>query len=578
MNPEPFYFGPGHRPLLGWFHAPGGAWRDTAIVLCPPLGYQHLASYRTMRMLAARLSGLGFAVVRFDYPGMGDSGGDEHESGLVRDWIEAIHLAGAEARRLSGATRTAAVGLGVGGMLAATAGSQHPFDALVLWAPVESGRKFIRELRLLQAAGENATSVVGGLEAGGFVYPDALVHDIEALELVPPGVAPAPRVLLAVRDDLPPLHRVEERLRDAGADVTVAPMPGMQLLLDVATIAVIPPETAIGRIADWISRTFPAGGTRPESGTELTTRATLKVAASTAAVIEEAAIIGTDGLFGIVTEPVELPAKETALLLLNTGRDRHIGTSRMWVRLGRAWAADGFRVLRMDFTGLGDSPAREGGQADASYSPHALRDIREAVEFLQSRGATSVIPMGLCSGGYWAVLAAGGDLPLAGICAVNPQLYWRRGEPEDFGATLYAVHEMRRMTRSAASAGKWLRLLTGRVSLFKVAPIAWRRLVPSAGARQLKRRARAAIEDLRKLLGLPRTSLLVYAVNDRGLSFLLRYERRAIQRISATSRVRIEQIPGADHSFTGAGPRMVLEKMLYQHVMDVAGGELRAES
>jgi pimeloyl-ACP methyl ester carboxylesterase len=573
MNPEPFYFGPAHRPLLGWFHAPTGAWRDTAVVLCPPLGYQHLASYRTMGLLAARLSGLGFAVVRFDYPGMGDSAGDEDESGLVRDWVEAIHLAGAEARRLSGATRTAAVGLGVGGMLAAAAGSQQPFDALVLWAPVESGRKFIRELRVLQGAGDDSITSRDGLEAGGFIYPDALAAEIEALDLLRPGQSPARLMLLASRDDLPPLQRLEQRLRATGAELTVSRVCGMRQVMDVPTTSVVPAQAAIEHIAIWLGDTFAACGAAPAVALPRATRVTMPVPGSSSAVVEEAVWFGDHGLSGIVSEPMGSPASNTALLLLNSGRERRIGTSRMWVRLGRAWAAEGFRVLRMDIAGLGDSPVRPGGREDAAYSDDAPRDISDAVAFLLARGATSVIPMGLCSGGYWAVRAAGSDLPLKSVCAVNPQLYWRPGEPEIPVRTLGAAREMERMTQSATSPAKWGRLLTGQVPVRHVVRTMWRRVAPDNARRRLRRRGHAAILELRQLQRLPGESLLVFAAEDYGLTFLQQYQRRPFQQLVSGSQVQLQLVPDADHSFTGAGPRMVLEKMLYQHVMDVAAGE-----
>jgi hypothetical protein len=65
----------------------------------------------------------------------------------------------------------------------------------------------------------------------------------------------------------------------------------------------------------------------------------------------------------------------------------------------------------------------------------------------------------------------------------------------------------------------------------------------------------------------------VFAAEDYGLTFLQQYQRRPFQQLVSGSQVQLQLVPDADHSFTGAGPRMVLEKMLYQHVMDVAAGE-----
>ena len=70
------------RRLFAWHHPPAGRLpRRWAVVLCPPLGYEHMSAYRTWRILAERL---GFApdfdVLRLDYHGTGNSEGDAGEA------------------------------------------------------------------------------------------------------------------------------------------------------------------------------------------------------------------------------------------------------------------------------------------------------------------------------------------------------------------------------------------------------------------------------------------------------------------------------------------------------------------
>src|SRR5205085_6183975 len=58
-------------------------------------------------------------------------------------------------------------------------------------------------------------------------------------------------------------------------------------------------------------------------------------------------------LFGVLTEPGEkrdLPA----VILLNAGSIHRVGPSRLYVRIARELAQDGFASLRLDHEGLGD--------------------------------------------------------------------------------------------------------------------------------------------------------------------------------------------------------------------------------
>src|SRR5882757_5126910 len=76
---RPCFILAGGRPLFAWHHAPPSALRRGAgIVLCPPLGYEYMSAYPTMRILAERLAALGFDALRVDYDGTGNSAGD-HE-------------------------------------------------------------------------------------------------------------------------------------------------------------------------------------------------------------------------------------------------------------------------------------------------------------------------------------------------------------------------------------------------------------------------------------------------------------------------------------------------------------------
>ena len=87
------------RYLFAWHHGPHPALRRRgAVVLCPPLGSECVVAYRVWRILAERLAGAGFDVLRFDYEGTGDSAGDSEEPGRLEAWIGDIEQVMKEAR------------------------------------------------------------------------------------------------------------------------------------------------------------------------------------------------------------------------------------------------------------------------------------------------------------------------------------------------------------------------------------------------------------------------------------------------------------------------------------------------
>jgi len=103
---------------------------------------------------------------------------------------------------------------------------------------------------------------------------------------------------------------------------------------------------------------------------------------------------------GIFTEPApeKLVANAPIAIILNAGIVHRVGPFRLHVNLARALAARGFRTLRLDLSGLGDSPARTG---NPKADERALLDVREAMDLLaQKTEASGFVLIGLCSGAY----------------------------------------------------------------------------------------------------------------------------------------------------------------------------------
>lgn len=143
----PFYFGPAERKLFGIYHAPPtGTEVRSGLVICGPFGHEAIRIHRLFRVLAERLARNGVAVLRFDYFGCGESGGDDQQ-GEMKGWRLDLLRAHEELARRSGAPRVGWLGARLGAALVLqSARHAQGLDRLLLWDPVLDGPAYLEEL------------------------------------------------------------------------------------------------------------------------------------------------------------------------------------------------------------------------------------------------------------------------------------------------------------------------------------------------------------------------------------------------------------------------------------------------
>lgn len=148
------YFGANGRSLLGTLHfSPRLHAGSTSVVLCNPFGEEAARVHRAYRVLAAKLQEAGYAALRFDYSGTGDSSGEAADC-TVGQWLDDLEAAIGESRRQSGSSRVVLVGLRFGATLAALCAQREhlPIAHLVLWDPVVRGDRYLQELAAMHRA------------------------------------------------------------------------------------------------------------------------------------------------------------------------------------------------------------------------------------------------------------------------------------------------------------------------------------------------------------------------------------------------------------------------------------------
>ncbi|MDE2434565.1 MAG: alpha/beta hydrolase [Burkholderiales bacterium] len=128
--------------------------------------------------MADRLSRMGYAVLRFDYRGTGDSYGDDQDV-CLRDWTDDVLLAHQELRFRSGVDDCIWLGMRLGATLAVQAASSAPIGLrrMVLWEPVFDGKQYLADLRASHIAN---LAVALGVHAQG--DPRKRIADLTAFQ------------------------------------------------------------------------------------------------------------------------------------------------------------------------------------------------------------------------------------------------------------------------------------------------------------------------------------------------------------------------------------------------------------
>jgi pimeloyl-ACP methyl ester carboxylesterase len=194
--------------------------------MCYPIAHEYMTAHPAFRDLARMLTREGYAVLRFDYWGTGDSSGDQADATLAQ-WEESVDLAAAELKDMSGASQLSVIGVRFGAVLAARYAARSRVRDLLLWDPVINGADYLAGLRTLhntrlakrrgtpvKAAAATETSV----EIAGFLYPDPLREAIGAIDLCRPdgaggeGTRTPRRTVLVCAEDLPAHRSLEEQL------------------------------------------------------------------------------------------------------------------------------------------------------------------------------------------------------------------------------------------------------------------------------------------------------------------------------------------------------------------------------
>jgi pimeloyl-ACP methyl ester carboxylesterase len=469
---------------------------------------------------------------------------------------------------------------------------------------------YVREMKALGLAADGAAPATeGDLEAGGFVLTGQTIEDLGRVDVL--RSAPrCRRALVLARDDLAPETRLLDHLTALGIDASQSVQPGYADMVTMPHHNKVPHE-AIACAVDWL-RAGAAEERTAKTWQEGDWSTQASMASPPPGIRERILHIGGQAeLFGIVSEPCG-PVEQAASLLvkkpqagslcygepageplatpfvvlLNSGSTCRVGPSRLYVELARDLAGRGFRSLRLDLCGLGDSVSPDAGAENDPYPATAFRDVHLTLEHLRGQlGVERVVLMGLCSGAYAAFQSAA-RLPgsvLVESVLINPlTFYWREGMSLDISPG-EQLHVLRRSLASLLHPGKWLRFLFRRgpagirlvlkalVESVRLRLGRWSKAIgpccPGTPAVPLAHPAEEDLAgDLERIVGAGRHLACFFARGDPGHGLLTFLARRKVDELCRTGRMDVQLIDDADHTFTRREARRALVRAIGEHL------------
>lgn len=156
MNETPFWLRNGTTRLFAIAHESARAPATDAFVFCHPLVEEKLWAHRVFVGFARSLASAGYAVLRFDLMGNGDSDGDFAEMSVETAMAD-VRCAVEEAKSRWPGARIHLLGLRFGATIAALVAERlSDIHQLVLWAPIVDGERYMQELLRTNLATQTA--------------------------------------------------------------------------------------------------------------------------------------------------------------------------------------------------------------------------------------------------------------------------------------------------------------------------------------------------------------------------------------------------------------------------------------
>lgn len=254
-------------------------------------------------------------------------------------------------------------------------------------------------------------------------------------------------------------------------------------------------------------------------------------------------------LLGILTEPpAGVEPRNLGVVILGAGMVHRAGPHRLHVRIARELAAEGYRVARFDFSGIGDSPVRRDNLPLEQAAVSETREVMDQLALLW--GVERFVLLGICSGASVAFVSMTDDPLVAGSVMINPRAF---GPSREY-ATLVREQGLRQFywTQGIRDPRRWRRLLTGKAAYGKIAR-SLRGLFRQAtgGTRELlEAESTRVVERIRTVATRGGGILFLFSAGDPGLEQFKVVMGKHYSDLTSTGPVRQVIVEQTDHTFS----------------------------
>ncbi|QDZ07632.1 hypothetical protein FPZ24_09130 [Sphingomonas panacisoli] len=474
---------------------------STVVVIVPGIVHEERTMNGGLVALAESLADAGLPALLMDLHGCSQSAGRLEDADIGACWSAGIKAAVHHAR-CSGAARVIVVGVRLGVPLAVEALVDEPLAALIAWAPIVNGRRYVRELKMLQRTTDADAAAAGTIAIGGFSIPASVLDHISHLDL---GEVETPATSFVMsRETLeglnaPWLARLSQRGIIVQEQISTQIHPWLFSATDQPTM----PYEDIQALTRWcrVLHDEQAVSGEPVLRRPMP-RPVIEFVHQDVLVRETFVEIAPSGLTGVLSEPVNAAGDHPVRLLVST-----VGPGRTFADFARDEASRGKTSLRFDFAGFGTSGRGDAAQGGELYTDSGGHDVLAAIEHLRGAGYKQIYSLGFCAGA-WSMMQADVVPELRAMVAINVALY-RQPDPK----TPDSVERKRHLLGQITPALARNRLVR------RVAP----RLVRLRGKRH------EPVDWLVRMCNTNVRMLLAYADLDLGLEYLNRQMDKGVR-------------------------------------------------
>jgi hypothetical protein len=201
----------------------------------------------------------------------------------------------------------------------------------------------------------------------------------------------------------------------------------------------------------------------------------------------------------------------------------------------------------VDLRGWGESPD-DGRAPGRPYDSCGVQDAAEISIALREAGHDRIVLMGLCASAWIVLRAVLLHPPVAGIIALNPQLYWQPGDPVEIDWDQIRARRAREI-RNIQRGERW--------GLWNALDRFGHRHPPAAWL--------DALADS----GIP--VRLLFSERDDGLQFLEQRLSRRVSRLRARGGIFVRELPAIDHPMHRAWLRRIVASALLEELRAIDG-------